>query len=433
DYFYVNSFMPTDDGKYLLLFDSKIFVTDDSGALLNTIEYGAADDNTYMYGLYKTGDGRIVTYVSISKQVGNEWESSSKIVVVDTANNKFGDEFEFKGGSSSFINGTEKYDLLISKESGLAGYDIESGNTETIIDWLKSGFDSTTMNGDSTTVLPDGRILCVTYNYQFHGGGSYSWGGNDMVISILTEVDPATLPDKKLIKFYALWLDIGVKRQVLEFNKNNLEYEIELTCYGDDMDWQDAISKMNNDMISGNLPDILLINSNLPVDSYISKGLFANLYDFMETDPDISKDDFLPNLFKAYEVNGALYYTVPEFTISTIVGKTSDVGAEQGWTMDEFMALVEANPDKSVFGDERYATNTNMLSTFFSYNYDSFINRDTGECSFNSDAFIKMMEFCNRFPSETNDGDTAYDDAYWNNYWQEYDSQWRTGKTLLSN
>ena len=427
DYFYVNSFMPTDDGKYLLLYDSKIYVTDDSGALLSTIEYGSADDNTYMSGLYKTYGGLIFTGVNISRQVGSEWESESKLVNIDTDSNQFGKEYDCPGGYGSFINGTEKYDLLISKESGLAGYDIETGETETIIDWLKSGFDSTTMNGESTTVLPDGRILCVTYNYEYSGGGGYSWSGNDMVISVLTEVDPATLPDKKLIKLYALWLDIGVKRQVLDFNKNNQEYEIELTCYGDDMNWQDAVSKMNNDMISGNLPDILLVDSSLPVDSYISKGLFANIYDFMETDPDINKEDFLPNLFEAYEVNGALYYTIPDFTVSTIIGKASDVGAEQGWTMDEFMALVEANPDKSVFGD-RYATNTGMLSTFFSYNYDTFINRNTGECSFNSDSFIKMMEFCNRFPSETNDDNIDYDD----NYWQEYDSQWRNGKTMLS-
>lgn len=427
DYFYINSFMPTDDGKYLLLYDSKIFVTDDSGALLNTIEYSAADDNTYMGGLYKTGDGRIVTYVNISKQVGDEWKSENKIIVVDTANNKFGEEFEFTSGSTSFLNGTDKYDLLISRESGLAGYDIETGTVETIIDWLKSGFDSTAMNGDSTTVLPDGRILCVTYNYKYDGGGGYSWGSDDMVISVLTEVDPATLPDKKLIKLYAMWLDIGVKRQVLEFNKNNPEYEIEITVYGDDLEWQEAISKMNNDMISGNLPDILLINSNLPVDSYIAKGLFANIYDFMETDPEINKEDYLQNLLKAYEVNGALYYTVPDFTINTMVGKTSDVGAEQGWTMDEFMALVEANPDKNIF-DTSYATNTGMLTSFFSYNYDSFIDRNTGECSFNSDAFIKMMEFCNRFPTEIKDENIDYDQ----NYWQEQEMQYRNGKTILS-
>lgn len=427
DYFYINSFMPTDDGKYLLLYDSKIFVTDDSGALLNTIEYSAADDNTYMGGLYKTGDGRIVTYINVSKQVGDEWKSENKIIVVDTANNKFGEEFEFTGGSTSFLNGTDKYDLLISRESGLAGYDIETGTVETIIDWLKSGFDSTTMNGESTTVLPDGRILCVTYNYEYNGSGGYGWSDDDMVISVLTEVDPATLPDKKLIKLYAMWLDIGVKRQVLEFNKNNPEYEIELTCYGDDMDWQEAISKMNNDMISGNLPDILLINSSLPVDSYISKGLFANLYDFMETDPEINKEDYLQNLFEAYEVNGALYYTVPDFSINTMAGKTSEVGAEQGWTMDEFMSVVEANPDKNIF-DTSYATNTGMLTGFFSNNYDSFIDRNTGECSFNSDAFIKMMEFCSRFPAEIKDDDIDYDQ----NYWQEQEMQYRNGKTILS-
>lgn len=427
DYFYINSFMPTDDGKYLLLYNSKIFVTDDSGALLNTIEYIAADDNTYFSGLYKTGDGRIVTNINISKQVGDEWKSESKIVVVDTANNKFGDEYEFSGGGNGFMNGTEKYDLLINKESGLSGYDIETGKTETIIDWLKSGFDTTTMNSDSTTVLPDGRILCITYEYEYSGGGGYGWSNDDLVISILTELDPATLPDKKLIKLYALWLDIGVKRQVLEFNKNNLEYEIELTCYGDDMEYQEAISKMNNDMIAGNLPDILLINSNLPVDSYIAKGLFANLYDFMETDPDINKEDYLPNLFEAYEVNGALYYTVPDFTVNTMVGKTSIVGETEGWTMDEFMALAEANPDKNIV-DGSYYTNTGMLSSMFSYSYDTFINRETGECSINSDAFIKMMEFCSQFPSEIKDEDYDYSE----NYWQEQEMQYRNGKTILS-
>ncbi|MCM1382889.1 MAG: extracellular solute-binding protein, partial [Muribaculaceae bacterium] len=426
-YFYVNSFMPTDDGKYLLLWDSKIFVTDDSGALLNTIEYGAAGDNTYMYGLYKAGDGRILTGVSITTQTGDEWKSEYKLVVIDTAANKFGDEFPVTTGGNNFMNGTDKYDLLINRESGLAGYDIETGESETIIDWLKSGFDTTAMETGSTTALPDGRILCVTYNYQYNGGGGYSWSGDDMVISVLSEVDPETLPDKKLIKMYAMWLDVGVKRQVLEFNKENLEYEIELTCYADDMNWSDALTKMNNDMIAGNIPDVLLVESGMPMDSYIAKGIFANLYDFMETDPEINKEDFLTNLFEAYEVNGALYTLVPDFTVNTMVGKTSAVGETEGWTMEEFIALAEENPDKNIM-EANYATNTSMLSNLFSYSYDTFIDRDTGECTLNSDEFIKMMEFCSRFPSEIKDEDIVYDE----NYWNEQDVQYRDDKTLLS-
>lgn len=94
--------------------------------------------------------------------------------------------------------------------------------------------------------------------------------------------------------------------------------------------------------------------------------------------------------------------------------------------MDEFMSVVEANSDKNIF-EASYATNTGMLTNFFSYNYDSFIDRNTGECFFNSDDFIKLMEFCSRFPTEVKDEDM--DDSYW----QEYDSQWRNGKTVLSN
>lgn len=425
--FWINSFIPTDDGKIIIPIDNKLFIVDDSGKLLNTISYGDGKDHVYISNLYKTGDGRIVTNIDVNKQVGDKWENESKIVVIDIANNKFGDEFQFSGGYGTFMNGTEKYDLLISRESGLYGYDIESGSSEIIIDWLKSGFDTTAMMTETTTVLQDGRILCASRDYQYSGGGGYGWGSNDEIfISVLTEVDPATIPDKKLIKLYALWLDIGVKRQILEFNKTSQEYEIELTSYGDDINYDEAVSKMNNDMISGNLPDILLVNNSLPVDSYISKGLFANLYDFMETDPDVNKEDFLTNLFEAFEVNGALYYTVPDFTISTMVGKSSLVGEEQGWTMDEFMALAEANPEMNIF-EGRDFTNTNMLSMFFSYNYDTFIDRHTGECSLNSDAFIKMMEFCNRFPSEIKD-DNEYDESYW----QEYNSQWRNGKTILS-
>lgn len=428
DYFYINSFMVTDDGKYILTYDSTLYFCDESGNVLNSLKYEASSyDNVWLSGLYKTGDGRIITYVSMGKMDGDEYKSENKLLEIDMAAYAFGAEYTLTAGGS-FMNGTDKYDLLINRDSGLAGYDIETGNTETIIDWLKSGFDTTAMEYGSTTVMPDGRIICVTHDYQYHGGGGYGYGGNDLIISILTKVDPETLPDRKLIKLYALYLGTDVKRQILDFNKNNPEFEIELTSYSDDSgDWQDAIKRMNNDMIAGKLPDILVINGSLPIESYISKGLLANIYDFIETDAELNKEDFLPNLLKAYEVNEKLYYIVPEFSISTLVGKTSDVGDKQGWTMDEFISYVDAHPDSSVM-DDRYTTSVGMLYQLVSYNYDSFVNKDTGECHFDSEDFIKILEFCTRYPKEINYDEIDQDQSYW----QNYETQWRTGRTLLS-
>lgn len=427
DYFYVDNFTLAKDGTYLILNNGTIFAADEKGNFKYTVKNDKMTDNSWTNGLYIAGDGRILTMVTTGEMVGDEYKSESKIYEVDLENKKLGNEYPYSQ-NGTIMNGTEKYDLLISRDSGLFGYDIETGETEIIIDWLKSGIDTTAMNSESTTVLNDGRILCVTYDYNYEGGGGYSWSSSDQVINILTEVDPATIPDKKLIKLYALWLDVGIKRQIVEFNKNSQEYEIELTSYSDYAanNWQDAVTKLNNDMISGNLPDIIVLDSNLPVNSYISKGLLADLYQFMDNDETINRSDFVESVLKAYEVDGKLYELIPSFNMQTIIGKTSEVGENPGWTMDEFIALADANPDKSIFGAEM--SRDNFFNSIINACGGSFINYTTGECSFNSDEFIKVLEFSNRFPKEI-DYDALYAD---DSYWQESQNQYRSGKTLLN-
>lgn len=427
DYFYIDTFMFTNDGTILFSSNGFIAAADSEGNYLYTIKNENASEDSWMGGLIKAGDGRVFTSITTTKLDGENRTSETKLCEIDTANRKLGTEYPYEQ-SGQIMNGTDKYDLLISRDSGLAGYDIETGTAETIIDWLKSGFDNTAMESNCTTVLQDGRILCVTHDYEYNGGGSYGWGGNDLLINILTEVDPATLPDRKLIKLYAVYLNLDVKRQILEFNKNNPEYEIELTSYEEFAadNYQDAVTKLNNDMIAGNLPDIIVLNSNLPTESYISKGLLANIYDFIENDETVNLSDYVESVFKAAETDGKLYELVPNFTVSTIVGKTADVGDTPGWTADEFIKVCDANPDKSVFGKEW--SRSQFFSGIINACYNNYINKETGECSFDSDNFIKLLEFANRLPKEV-DYDKLYED---DNYWQEREAQYRDGKTLFN-
>lgn len=424
DYFYINTFLFADDGTIFFSSNNTIFAADGEGNFLYSVKDENASDNSWIGSLVKAGNGRIYTSITTGRSEGDNYISETKLYEIDTVNRCLGTEYPFEQ-SGSIMDGTEKYDLLISRDSGLVGYDIETGETEVVIDWLKSGFDNTAM--ESTTVLPDGRIICITHDYKYYGGGGYGWGGNDLMANILTEVDPSTLPDKKLIKIYALYLDIGIKRQILEFNKNNPEYEIELTSYEEYAvnNYQDAVTKLNNDMIAGNLPDIIVLNSELPIDSYISKGLLADLYEFMDNDETINRSDYVDSVFKAFETDGKLYELVTSFYINTIVGKTSQVGDESGWTVDEFIAFVDANADKSVFGAEM--DRSWFFSSIMSYCYGNFVNKETGECSFDSEDFIKLLEFSNRFPKEI-DYDSLYSD---DSYYMEQQSQYRNNKTLL--
>lgn len=386
-----------EDGLYMLSLDKSIAVIDKDGKLIADITDSALPENTRFYGFVTTADGRIFTSYNTYEIEDGEYVGKIFLVELDVPNKKFGEKYQV--ASPNFISGNDEYDLFVVRESGLAGYDIETGETETIIDWLKSGFDKTAMPEDAVNVLPDRRILCFTYDYTYEGDSGFSYDYRDMVLALLTEIPPEEVPDKKLIKLYALKISDGIRRRIIEFNRNNPEYEIELTSYADYIDGAD---RMNIDMVSGNVPDVLLLGKDgagydILADSYISKGLLANLYDFMNGDPDFNRSDYLENYFKAYEVGGKLYEIAPTFNIATLPGKTSRVGEKQGWTMEEFSALTENMTGEEILGVYR---KDYVLEMFLNNCSDSYINRNKGKCSFDSDEFISVLKFCNKFLDE---------------------------------
>lgn len=426
DSLYVYDMISLDDGTYLIMLENTIAAINKDGKLLYEIKDSSLPESTRFYSFARTADDRLFTSYDSYEFEEDEYVKKIYLVEVDVVNKKLGERRQ--AASPDFIDGSDKYDLYVFRESGLAGYDIETGETKTVIDWLKSGFDTTIMNSsmskDMVYVLPDGRILCLNYEYE-STFGSVSWNYNDMYLSMLTEIPPEELPDKKSIKLYALSIDNDTRMRILEFNKNNLEYEIELTSYAD---YTDGADRMNTAMVSGNIPDVIIMGTQtyntVPVENYISKGLFADIYEFIDDDPELNRTDFLENVLKAYEVDGRLYQVVPMFQIHTIACKASLAGETRGWTIEEFMDFVDAHPDCKPFND--LTSKNDVLDLFIKSCYESYIDMGTGKCSFDSDEFIRVLEFCNRLPDE------IPEDAYTNyNFFSDDLPDIRSGKRLF--
>lgn len=429
DYVYFSSFVKDDNGVYYLLGNNIIYMYDSNGKMLGEIkgeENKGTDSGTYMNCINKTGDGRILVIENSFSMEGDTYISKNTAKVLDAASGKFTDEYSVNSNYSSFYDGGGDFDLYFSKDNALCGLDIETGTETVILDWLKSGLDTTTM--ENATILPDGRVLCTTYKYEASGGG-YSWSNSDMVISILERVDPSEIPDKQLVTVYAWYLDYRVKQRIVEFNKNNDLYQIEVTCYSDYDDgtgnYDAWLTKFNNDLTSGNIPDIILLDASMPVDSYIAKGLLSDLYKFMDKDEEINKENYLPNVLEAFSQNGKLYSITPSFSIQTVVGAASDVGTENGWTMADYIALAEKNPDKQLFAE---MTRDSFLYNQLSYCIGSYVDKSTGKCSFNSDGFKQLLEVANTYPKEINWDELYADD----NYWMDREKQFRDKKVLLN-
>lgn len=176
-------------------------------------------------------------------------------------------------------NGTNLFGYKHDEENGLL-----KGESEALLEWVKVGISVM----EVTDIFSDGDKFITA-------GKSYPHGFPK--ISVLEKQSVNDSGKKEIVLAgteYAI--DAYITDSVIKFNNSDSEYYVTVKKYDD-------IEQLNLDLASGKLPDILITDSYVSVDSYISKGLLADMYEYIDSDPDISRDDFLPNLLSACETN----------------------------------------------------------------------------------------------------------------------------------
>lgn len=246
-----------------------------------------------------------------------------------------------------------------------------------------------------------------------------------LVCSHFTRVNPEDVPDKEILEFAGMtWIDNEMRERIIKFNKSSDKYKIvirDYNQYNTEEDYSAGITQLNNDIIAGNIPDILVTDS-LKVENYVSKGLLVDIGDLIAKDEQLNKTEFMSNVFDAYKVDGKLYEVIPSFMVVTVVGKKSIVGDRTSWTMQEMLdTLQKLGPDAEAFS---MMDRSSFMYYMMMFNSSDFIDRNSGKCNFNSEQFIDCLKFAKDLPEEFNYDDESYD-------WEGYQSQYRENRTLL--
>lgn len=374
---YIQYLTIDDEGNiYLSNGESKIWVLDGSGNELFTI-----DSDGYISALGTSKEGKVVICVyEQDKVVLREIDKKSKALGASYENvpNPY--------GNISLLKGVEK-GFLINSGNSLFEYDLDTQKYKEILNWIDCDIDSNYIV--SVMGLEDGRILALTRD----------WSGENTKSDIiyLTKTKSSEVAQKTIITYGGLYLSSNVRSGIIKFNKTNEKYRIQPKEYMSD-DYEAGLAQLNSDIVSGNAPDIIDLSSG-SVSQYIEKGILEDLYPYFDKDSELKKENYIQSVFKAYERDGKLYAALPTFSINTIIGKTSDVGSEMGWKIEDLMALVNSKPEGTeVFS---YATKESILSSLCAYGLTDYVDWSTGKCSFDSEDFIKVLEFSNRFSSES--------------------------------
>lgn len=250
-----------------------------------------------------------------------------------------------------------------------------------------------------------------------------SWYDMEMQAGKFIKVEPSEIKDKTQLTLGVINLDDDVRRHILDFNKSSDEYKIVVKYYRSEGGYDEMIEQINNDIISGNMPDVLVVPTDINIKNYISKGLIEDLYPFMDADADIDRDDYLQNIFEACSEGEHMYQMIPRFYLQTVVAKKEFVGDRDSMTMAEMEEIISSHPEIN----EDFATmsKNDFITSVLRYNINQFVNWETGEVKFNTDEFIKVLEHTDRYPKEIQWGEITDD------YWAGYDTMYVENRALF--
>ncbi len=173
---------------------------------------------------------------------------------------------------------------------------------------------------------------------------------------------------------------------------------IELVEYGPSGDENAArtADDLKLEIIAGDIPDIIDVSliSGLGLEKF---GMYTDLYPFLDSDAELSREAFFPGVFTACEEEGKLLsLPVTYKTIFVTAGKKKFFEDFTELTDEYIMGLAEKYPDKLL-----YAIHTNSSALIFdNFDMNRFIDYDSYTCNFNSEEFIDILEFCKNYPAE---------------------------------
>ena len=311
------------------------------------------------------------------------------------------------GYDSTPVDGFGGTDIFVSNGSALYSYDLETGEKIQILDWTESNVNISEAN----------YVFPVSEN-EFAAAGCAASGSPTAVYDIHT-IDPSEIVSKKTITLAGSdSTSQAFQAAAVAFNTSDPDYNISIKSYPAESYGND----INTEILAGNIPDMLITTSDVPYESYISKGIFADMYPMLDNEKDMSRSDFLPNILSAFETNGKLFRIPDSFELETVIGKSSLIGSA---SFSELEKLAEQYPDSEILPAE---TKDSILRYWLEMNAADYYDRENGKFNFNNESFIALLRFADKFPDKI-DQDSYFDEGFWN----RLDTMYAKNEALLMN
>ena len=362
------------------------------------------DGSQYNGSLYRLNAQQVgVMWYNYTDDVNAADENGQYFVTIDLETKDWGEKVKLPSNVWSIFPGDDAYDFYYTYNNNIYGYAAKTDTKDKLVDWMACDVDTNNMSGYA--MLSDSRVAALMQDW--------STDPTTYQLIVLHRVDASEIKEKKVLTLACMYLDWNLRSMIVEYNKTNDEYRINVVDYSEyatDDDYNAGVTKLTTEIISGSVPDIFL-TSNLPIDKYAAKGVIADLNTFMDGGNGLSRDYFVPQVMSALEKDGKLYELPTSFSVTTAYALSSIASQYDTWNVAAVQdAMTQLQEGATVFSTGW--TKSSVLNNCLTRNLAAFVDWTTGKCTFDSEAFQQLLAFCNSFPDDSSSDDgIAYSSA----------------------
>lgn len=298
--------------------------------------------------------------------------------------------------------GDTEESLYIATSEGLFRHVVQGNVMEEVIRGSLSSMGSS-MYGMYGMIPIDKENVLICYN------------GTDMKAYIY-DPDISSVPDIQLT-IYSLKENTAVREAINQYQQENpdayLDYEVGMT--GEDgMTSEDAIRNLNTLLLSGEGPDILILDG-LPLDSYVDKGILEDLSE--EIHKKCADGELYENIIGPYENEKGIFAVPAFFSFHICAGEDVSGITDLKSLADRTEQLRQENPKGNIIGSYRAKE---VLMRLYDTSSPAFIKEDGSIDREQLGEYLTQAKRIWQVEEKDLDLETAQDYEYWEDYYASY-------------
>ena len=355
-------------GRILIKTEQYLYALDEAGAVKATLDFMGS-----YYEISQDGQGNIYLSDPLDTELA---------YLLDQERFTIGQALFPIKINQTIVPGGGEYELYIIESGSLVGVDMDGGTLTTLVKWAKMGLVGA-VNGvvylDEDTLLLSALDIII----------------NTEKLLTLTQMPASEVPEKDPVRVAYVVSDPEMgdnytsgtftQHAMNQFNRESSQYQVEYTYYA-------SVTELQMEIQAGSSPDIILFNTygeEYPSEQLFSrKGYLVDLEPLVESDPELSVEDFLPNVITAMkESNGGLYTMPLNFYFRTLAAERTYVGERTSWTTWDIYEIAKTLPEDMVV----HSTAQYTLEYLLQHSINSYVDMENLTCDFTNETFYGLM------------------------------------------